>query len=105
VNDYRKMVELELRKADVWANGRAMPGRDRRVWRRDAYGSVIRYCDFGNRSSPYGWEIERAIVAIARRSEFAQQRPLHWRHNLSLQRAHSVTMSNISSGNAKRGCL
>ena len=93
MNDFKKMVDLERRKAWVWANAREITGRDRRVWRRDSLGAVIRYCDYGNRSSPYGWTIEQNLAV---RAEFPSRGHFHWRHRVSLRRDHSAAVSSTS---------
>ena len=93
MNDFKKMVDLERRKAWVWANAREVTGRDRRVWRRDSSGAVIRYCDYGNRFSPYGWTIEKNLAV---RAELPDPRPLHWRHHVLLRRDHSAAVSGTS---------
>jgi hypothetical protein len=75
----------EHRKRAVWAKAHIIPGRDAELWRSDAFGSVIRYSDYGDRSSDYGWEIDH--YAVPRGFDgidmLANSRPLHWRNNAS----------------------
>ena len=54
----------ELLKHAVWAKGTPIPGYAPDTWRRDEYGNVMKYSDFGNRESEYGWERDH-IVALA----------------------------------------
>ena len=43
----------------VWLRGRRIRGIDASVWRLDHLGRVIRFADYGNRSSHYGWRVVR----------------------------------------------
>ena len=42
----------------VWTKGSIVPGEDPTMWRRDHHGNLIRFDDYGNRDSVYGWEID-----------------------------------------------
>ena len=48
----------------IWAKGTPIPGYDPGTWRRDAYGNNMKYSDFGNRASQFGWERDH-VVALA----------------------------------------
>ena len=54
----------EALKRAVWDKGRIIGGFPPEDWRWDTYGYVIRYADFGNRGSRYGWEIDHFHDAI-----------------------------------------
>ena len=54
----------EALKRAVWDKGRIIGGFPPDDWRWDTYGYVIRYADFGNRASRYGWEIDHFRDAI-----------------------------------------
>lgn len=43
----------------VWLRGRRIRGIDASVWRLDHLGRVIRFADYGDRSSHYGWRVVR----------------------------------------------
>src|SRR3989442_13738871 len=58
------LFPLEARKLAVWAKGHIIPGYDPATWRRDDFGHAIRFSDYGDRNSTYGWEIDH-IVATA----------------------------------------
>ena len=79
------LLSDESRKMAVWAKGYVIPGYDSRVWRRDDAGMIICYSHYGNRSSPYGWEIDHIVATILGGSDdIANLRPLHCPVNASL---------------------
>ena len=49
---------LEDLKRAAWA--RTSPVSSANAWdiRKDCLGNLVRYTDFGNRHSPFGWELE-----------------------------------------------
>lgn len=51
-----KMLE-DLKRA-AW--GRTSPVSSANAWdmRKDCLGNLVRYTDFGNRHSPFGWELD-----------------------------------------------
>ncbi|MDE2645692.1 MAG: HNH endonuclease [Bacteroidota bacterium] len=67
----------------VWQKAREIPGFSSLIWRWDDFGRVIRYTDYGNRQSQWGWEIDH----ITPKSEggtdlLSNLRPLNWVSNL-----------------------
>jgi len=44
-------------KQNVWNKGRIIPDFSSDIWRWDKCGDVIKWSDFGNRESKFGWEI------------------------------------------------
>lgn len=77
---------FENKKLLVWAKGHVMFGRDPRVYRTDDLGNVIRFSDYGNRSSTYGWEFDHFPIpaALGGTDDVLNLRPLHWRINARL---------------------
>jgi hypothetical protein len=74
-----------INRAAVWIKGREIPGYDSTVWRHDAFGSVMRYADYGNRQSEYGWEIDHVVPsALGGIDAHANYRPLNCRNNAGL---------------------
>jgi hypothetical protein len=66
----------------VWRNGREMRTFNPGVWRYDVYGLPIRYADFGNIESPYGWEVDHILpVAAGGTDDLTNLQPLHWENN------------------------
>jgi len=75
----------ESRKLAVWAKGIEIPSFDRTIWRRDAFRRVIRYSDYGNRNSEYGWEIDHIHpTALGGLDHISNLRPLHCEVNAGL---------------------
>ncbi len=70
----------------VWSKGATVPGRDPSDWRRDAYGSLIRYSDHGNKESESGWEMDHYPTpkALGGSDTIDNLRPLNFRTNASL---------------------
>lgn len=68
-------------RVEAWDRCARIPGCDKSVWRQDAEGRVIRWSDFGDRFSRYGWEVMALPAtgvlgrALARRRLVA----VHWR--------------------------
>ena len=74
-----------IERHSVWAKGRIIPGHDPAVWRYDDYGYLIRFADYGDRSSDYGWEIDHILPTVLMGDDtLANKRPLHCRKNASL---------------------
>jgi hypothetical protein len=71
------------KRVTAWQKANPVHGRDPNEWRVDAYGNLIRFDDHGDRSSPYGWEIDH-IVPRARGGDdwLTNTRALHWRANV-----------------------
>ena len=54
-----KKVFTEAEKKYVWDNkATKVEGVDPDVFRQDYAGAWMRYADYGNRNSQYGWEID-----------------------------------------------
>jgi len=71
------------RKRSAWLRAKAMPGYNPDRFRRDAYGTLIAWDEYGNRSM-YGWEIDHELPKSLFPGLAAQPfnlRALHWRNN------------------------
>ncbi len=76
---------LEQRKLVAWRNATPVIGYDPNDVRKDAFGWFIRWSDYGNRNSDYGWEIDHAHPTILGGSDnLSNLRALHWRNNATL---------------------
>lgn len=76
------MTDATIKDA-VWQKGRLIPGYSSLIWRWDAFGRVIRYQDYGNRSSQWGWEIDHITpLSQGGPSDLSNLRPLNWVSNL-----------------------
>lgn len=75
-------AEISKRIA-VWIKGSVIPGYDPTIWRRDSMGLAIRYSDYGNTDSEYGWHIDHIIPKDKYGSDdITNLQPLHWKNNL-----------------------
>ncbi len=66
----------------VWQNGKPTPSNDPGVWRKDQCDAWIRRSAYGDRDSPYGWEVDHIRPTSEGGSdELSNLRPLHWENN------------------------
>lgn len=72
---------LEELKRSAWA--RTSPvGNHQHAWefRKDRLGNLVRYGDYGNRKSPFGWELAaiepRGLAGV---TDAGSVQALHWR--------------------------
>ena len=76
------MMDADIKDA-VWQKGRQIPGYSYLVWRWDDFGRVMRYQDYGNRSSQWGWEIDHITpLSQSGSNDLSNFRPLNWVSNL-----------------------
>jgi hypothetical protein len=51
-------------------------------WKKDQCTAWIKWDDYGNRDSEYGWEIDHITpVADGGKDDLSNLRPLHWKNN------------------------
>jgi len=86
-------------RLSVWAKGQICPGYDPSVWRRDSIGSVIRFSDYGNRDSEYGWEKDH--IDPNGPDELWNLQPLHWLNNVRKSDQPIGFLSALLGGNRK----
>lgn len=74
----------------LWNNSTTVVGKDEKEWRKDACGAIVKYSEYGNRKSDYGWEIDHIVSKSYLSSLGASEdeidreenlRILHWRNN------------------------
>lgn len=71
-------------KDHVWAKATFIIGHDSSEWRKDECGAWIKYSEYGNRSSQFGWEIDH--IAPGGPTIIDNLRPLQWRNNIAKSR-------------------
>jgi len=67
----------------VWNSGEIIFGYDSMHWRRDPFGHIIRFEDYGNEESRYGWHIDHIKpVASMGFDGLSNLEPLYWKTNM-----------------------
>ena len=79
------LLEIGRRRA-VFNKGTVLPGRDPDYWRADGHGAPICWGNYGDRKSPYGWEIDHFPIprALGGSDELHNLRPLRCSTNAGL---------------------
>ena len=78
-------LSLDQRKRAAWEKASPVIGYDPTDFRRDAFSWWIRWSDYGNRDSDYGWEIDHTTPSVLGGGDaLSNLRALHWRNNASL---------------------
>ena len=78
---YMHMSMLEDLKRAAWARTSPVEGQ-MNAWefRKDAFGNLVRYNDFNNRHSPFGWELEYIVQrAMGGSTDPSNLQALHWK--------------------------
>jgi hypothetical protein len=77
------MTMLEDLKRAAWGRTSPVSGQmNSWEFRKDAYGNMLRYDDFGNRHSPFGWELEYIVArALGGSTDPSNLQALHWKAN------------------------
>lgn len=90
------LTYLEDLKRAAW--GRTSPvGGHANAWefRKDKLGNLVRYQDYGNRKSPFGWELDFIVPrAVGGSSDPENLQALHWRATA----ARSEVPAGLSAG-------
>ena len=97
------MAMLEDLKRAAWARTNPVQNQPN-SWdfRKDVLGNLIRYADFGNRQSPFGWELEQ----FGMRSTSADNdnvQALHWKANTGRPEPQLRLMTVAESEAQRRG--
>jgi len=75
------MTVLEDLKRACWAKTSPVPGQPNSwEFRKDCLGNLLRYADYGNRHSPFGWELEFIVPAkLGGGSDPSNLQALQWK--------------------------
>lgn len=97
---HEHMTLLEDLKRAAWA--RTTPvGHHANAWefRKDKLGNLVRWADYGNRKSPFGWELDEiAPRAAGASSDPDNLQALHWRATAARSRAVPAGLKSGSDG-------
>src|ERR1041384_2144086 len=67
----------------VWNTGFPIHGYDATEWRRDPFGHIIRFADYANEQSPYGWHIDHIKpVSMMGFDGLTNLEPVYWKTNI-----------------------
>lgn len=100
----------EALKRKVWKRGKVSPEYQEDHVRIDACGAWMVYEDYGNRKSPYGWEIDHIYpesklkekkVPQDQIDNFDNLRPLNWANNDSKSDDYPVYRAAVSAKDDK----
>jgi hypothetical protein len=65
----------------VWEKGKVVSGVDSARWRKDDCNAWIGRAEYGDRNSPYGWEIDH--ISPGGPDALSNLRPLQWENNVA----------------------
>jgi len=87
----------------IWEKGRIARGSDPKIWRKDTCNAWIKRNEYGNRSSQFGWEIDRITTGIKGGSyTISNCRPLQWRNNVKKSGGNLVCVVHAKRGSYRR---
>lgn len=78
----------------AWEACARIPGCDKSIWRQDAEGRVVRWADFGDRFSHYGWEMRESPRPgmLGRALTRRKMEAIHWRGVLGQDARHAFDL-------------
>lgn len=100
------MEVTETLKKEVWNKGVIVPDYDATMYRKDACGAWIAWSSFGDRHSPYGWEIDHIYPESSLQLKKVSQdsiddlvnlRPMHWKNNASKDADYPTYNSSVKA--------
>ena len=77
---HEHMTLLEDLKRAAWSRTSPVGGHNNSwEFRKDRLGNMVRYADYGNRKSPFGWELDHIERGVGVANDPANLQALHWR--------------------------
>jgi hypothetical protein len=71
----------QIKKA-VWEKGQSIPEFSSEIWRWDKCTAPMKWSDYGDRNSKYGWEIDHIKPVLHSGNDSIDNlQPLHWKNN------------------------
>ena len=95
------MTMLEELKREVWSRTSPVSPQQLNSWvfRKDCLGNLVRFADYGNRHSPFGWELDYIVPRAAGGThDLENLQALHWRATAA--RSEHVPAGLMSGTNA-----
>lgn len=66
----------------VWRKALVVPGADPSLMRKDSCGAWMKWADYGQKTSEFGWEIDHVVpVARGGSDSLENLQPLQWQNN------------------------
>jgi hypothetical protein len=99
-----QVTMLEDLKRAAWARTSPVSGQPS-AWefRKDCLGNLVRYSDFGNRHSPFGWELDYIVARSLGGSSGAENlQVLHWKAGAARKEslpAGLMSRTNVAAAN------
>jgi hypothetical protein len=94
------MTMLEDLKRAAWARTSPVSGGQLNSWefRKDCCGNLVRFADFGNRHSPFGWELDYIVArAVGGSNDPENLQALHWKATAA--RSDAIPAGLVSGSN------
>ena len=87
------------KKDKVWQKGKQITGINPDNYRHDICSNVMKYTEYGNTNSKYGWEIDHIIpVSKLGMDSLSNLQPLQWENNRKKGDARDCNGHSIHSG-------
>lgn len=94
---FSQIAPDDEKRRRIWQKAWPVPGRHPDVWRQDCHGNIIRFGDYGNRQSAWGWEYDRVTpAAVGGSDQEPDMRPLHCSKNASLGGILGATLADYT---------
>ena len=97
------MTMLEDMKRAAWARTSPVSGQGHSwEFRKDCLGNLVRYADYGNRHSPFGWELEYIVARAGAGTDPENMQALHWKANARSAQVAQPRLQTVAEAEAAR---